>query len=146
VNYDDMGAAPAALAGGLLLAALLSLAFALFASVRRQRRELAYLKALGFTRHQVLATLTWQATVTVVMGAVIGVPAGVVAGRTLWVVFAHQLHVEPHVPLGAIRPRGRGLGPGRRARRRHPGSRRRSCPHFGLVASRIALRHVAPGR
>ncbi|WP_426571116.1 ABC transporter permease [Aquihabitans sp. McL0605] len=104
VNYQDMGSAPAILAGGLLVAALLSLILALFASVRRQRRELAVLKALGLTRRQVGATLTWQAAVTVTIGALVGVPAGIIVGRALWVTFAHQLHavVRPEIPVVAV--------------------------------------------
>jgi hypothetical protein len=104
VNYEDMGSAPALLAGGLLAAALLSLILALFASVRRQRRELAFLKALGLTRRQVVATITWEAVVTVGLGSIVGVPLGVVAGRGLWTMFARQLHavVRPEVPLAPI--------------------------------------------
>ena len=104
VNSEDMGSAPAALAGGLLGAALLSLALALLAAVRRRRRELALLKALGFTRRQLMATVMWQATVIVALGSLIGVPVGIVIGQALWTVFAEQLHavVQPSVPLGAI--------------------------------------------
>ena len=99
-----MGSSPAVLAGGLLAAALLSLGLALFASVRRQRRELALLKALGFTRRQLVATLVWQSALIVGIGAAIGVPLGIVLGRALWAVFAQQLHVvvRPDVPLVAI--------------------------------------------
>ena len=72
--------------------------------MRRQRRELAFLKALGLTRRQVVASVTWEAVVTVGIGAVIGVPLGVVAGRALWTMFARQLHavVQPEVPLAHI--------------------------------------------
>jgi ABC-type antimicrobial peptide transport system permease subunit len=62
------------------------------------------LKALGFTRRQLSATVAWQATSTTIVGLLAGVPLGVVLGRLLWVQFAGQLDVlaEPSVPLTAI--------------------------------------------
>lgn len=104
VNAGDIGAAPKLLAGLLALGALGSLALALGTSVRRRRRELALLKALGFSRRQISATVAWQASATVAIGLVLGVPLGVVLGRQLWNVFARQLDVvpQPSVPLLAL--------------------------------------------
>ncbi len=104
VNADDIGGSSAVLAGAVALSALASLALALTAAVRRHRRDLALLKALGFTRRQVSATIAWQATSTIAVGLVIGVPLGVVLGRLLWQLFARELDVvaEPAVPLLAI--------------------------------------------
>jgi len=101
VNDRAMGAAPATLAAGVVAAAVLSLTLALAASVRRRRRDLALLKVLGFTRGQLAATVAWQATVTALVGAAVGLPLGVAAGRGLWVLFAHQLYViaRPTVPM-----------------------------------------------
>jgi hypothetical protein len=45
--------------------------------MRRRRRDLALLKALGFTRRQISATIAWQATSTVAVGLLIGVPVGI---------------------------------------------------------------------
>ena len=95
VNTTDIGASPQVLAGLLGVAALLSLGVALGTSVRRRRRDLALLKALGFTRAQTAATVRWQATATIVVGLAIGVPIGVAVGRTLWVLFARRLAVVP---------------------------------------------------
>ncbi len=104
VNYDNMGSSPTLLAAGLALAVLVSLGFALAAGVRRRRRDLAVLKALGFTRGQLAATVSWQATITVVVGVVAGVPLGLALGRWLWLLFAEQLSVvaRPTVPAGFI--------------------------------------------
>jgi hypothetical protein len=47
-----MGGQPLALALALAAAAMASLALTVLTSVRRRRRELALLKTLGMTRHQ----------------------------------------------------------------------------------------------
>ena len=62
------------------------------------------LMALGFTRRQLSATIAWQATGTIAVGVVIGVPLGIVLGRLTWKLFAQQLDVvaEPAVPIIAI--------------------------------------------
>jgi ABC-type antimicrobial peptide transport system permease subunit len=80
--------------------ALTALGLTLMASVRRRRRDLALFKTLGFTRRQLAATVAWQASVSVTIGVVVGVPLGIIAGRGLWTLFAHALHVvaEPAVP------------------------------------------------
>jgi ABC-type antimicrobial peptide transport system permease subunit len=72
--------------------------------VRRRRRELALLKTLGFTARQLSSVVAWQATVAVVAGAIIGVPLGIILGRTLWDLFAHEISVvpAPAVPVTAV--------------------------------------------
>ena len=44
--------------------------------------------ALGFTPTQLGATVSWHATITIVLGLVIGVPVGALIGRALWDQFA----------------------------------------------------------
>jgi hypothetical protein len=104
VNSDDIASSPALLGVAVAFAALAALVVALTSAVRQRRRDLALLKALGFTRRQLSATVAWQATATIGVGLVVGVPLGVVLGRLLWGRFANQLDVlsEPAVPLAAI--------------------------------------------
>ena len=104
VNATDIGSAPRLLAGALALAALFSLGLALATSVRRRRIDLALLKVLGFPRRQLGATVRWQAGSTVLVGLLIGVPLGVIAGRLLWRAFAEQLDVvsQPSTPFLTI--------------------------------------------
>jgi len=107
VNSTGVGAAPARLALGLGGAAAVSLAIALGASVRRRRRELALLRSLGFTRRQLGVSVAWQATATIGIGLLVGVPLGIALGRTLWGAFAAQLDVvaramTPFGPLLAV--------------------------------------------
>ena len=100
INYRSMGTTPAILGIGLAAGATIALSLTLIASVRRRRRDLALLKTLGFTRRQLAATVAWQASVAVGIGTVIGIPIGIVVGRSLWDVFAHQIDAvaQPFVP------------------------------------------------
>jgi ABC-type antimicrobial peptide transport system permease subunit len=104
VNYRSMGTTPAILGAGLAAGAVVALGLILVASVRRRRRELALLKTLGFTTRQLSSVVAWQATVAVVAGAIVGVPLGIVLGRTLWNLFAHEISVvpAPTVPVTVV--------------------------------------------
>ncbi|HEY5427548.1 MAG TPA: FtsX-like permease family protein, partial [Solirubrobacteraceae bacterium] len=55
VNYRSMGSTPVILGAGLAVGAVVALGLTLLASVRRQRRDLAMLKTLGFTQRQLAA-------------------------------------------------------------------------------------------
>jgi hypothetical protein len=104
VNYRTMGSTPLLLGTALALGAIVALLLTLLASVRRRRRDLALLKTLGFTRGQLALTVTWQSTIAVAIGLLIGIPLGVVLGRELWIEFARQIHAvpAPTVPLVAL--------------------------------------------
>ncbi len=93
VSSDDVGAAPSLLTAALVIGAVVSLLIALGASVRSHRRELGVLAALGFTPRQRAATVMWQASAIVVVGLVVGIPAGAIVGRALWRAFARHVQV-----------------------------------------------------
>ena len=95
INYRSMGTIPAFLGAGLAGGAVVALGLTLVASVRRRRRNLALLKTFGFTRRQLAATVAWQSSVAVGLGAVVGIPLGIVLGRFLWDVFAHEINAVP---------------------------------------------------
>jgi hypothetical protein len=101
VNYHSMGSIPILLTSTLALGAATALALTLTASTRHRRRDLAILKALGFTHRQLSAVIAWQSTILVAIGTLIGVPLGIILGRILWDRFAQALHVVPasHVSL-----------------------------------------------
>ncbi len=116
-----------------LLAALIALTVvhALVAAVRSRRREMAVLRTLGFTRRQVLSSVAVQAGLIALVGLVIGVPIGLVAGRVAWTVLAERLGavvelVTPVLAFGLLAAAVVtlalvvGLVPGLRAARTHP--------------------------
>jgi len=104
VNYRATGTTPALLGVALAIGSVSALALTLIASVRRRRRELALLKTLGFTRRQLAAVIAWQSSVAVGIGVIIGVPLGVILGRSLWDLFAGAINAvpEPTVPVLTI--------------------------------------------
>jgi len=73
-------------------------------SVARRRREIGLLKALGFVRRQVAATVCWQATAVASVAILIGVPLGIAVGRVVWHTFAFRLGAVPVdvVPVTAV--------------------------------------------
>jgi putative ABC transport system permease protein len=82
-------------------AALAALAAVVLASVRGRQRELAILRALGFTRADLRRSVRWQALTLSLVAVAIGAPLGIAAGRLVWQAFADTLGVDPSpaVPL-----------------------------------------------
>lgn len=121
----------------MLLAALVAaLAGAVFVhtlsgEIRQRQKELAVLKTIGLRGRQISAVLAWQVTTVAVLGVVVGVPLGLLAGRAGWRIVSEQLGVawSAATPLLIIAALALGavvlanvvaLGPGLRARRTHP--------------------------
>jgi hypothetical protein len=104
VNFGQVQNLPQALGAGLATVALLTIAHLVMTSVRRRQRDVAILRAFGFTPRQVRRTFCWQAVTLAGISLVIGIPAGVACGRLCWQVFAHQLGIVPvtAVPLTAL--------------------------------------------
>jgi ABC-type antimicrobial peptide transport system permease subunit len=96
VDYRSLGDTPVELGAVLSGGALVALGLTLLSSVRR-RRDIALLKALGFSRRQVIETIAVQSTIAVGLGALVGLPVGIVVGRALWNLFANSMHAVPHV-------------------------------------------------
>jgi putative ABC transport system permease protein len=73
----------------------------LVTSVRRRRRTFAVLKSIGFTRHQVVTTVSWQATTVAVAGLLVGLVLGIVGGSLMWHAVADRVGVLPEVAVPA---------------------------------------------
>jgi MacB-like periplasmic core domain/FtsX-like permease family len=101
-NYRTVGIIPNLLALALALGAVVALGLTLIASVNRRRRDLALLRTLGFTGRQLLSTVAWQATVAGAIGAVFGIPLGILAGRWLWTLFADRIYAVPYPTVPVI--------------------------------------------
>ncbi len=95
-NYRSIGKIPDLLALSLALSAVVALGLTLIASVHRRRRELALLRTIGFTGRQLLSAVAWQASVAGAIGAVFGIPLGILVGRWLWTLFANNIYAVPH--------------------------------------------------
>jgi hypothetical protein len=102
VDYRSAGSTPIILAIGLALGAVLALGLTLGSSVRRRRRDLALLKAFGFTQRQLTAAITWQATVDAVVGILFGIPIGILVGRELWTLFAQSINAVPDATVPVL--------------------------------------------
>jgi len=103
-DAGTLRATPSYLASALAVSAIAALGLTLVASVRRRRRDLALLKALGFTERQLAAAVAWQATVAAVIGLALGLPIGTLVGRELWTLFARNINVvpQPTVPVLSV--------------------------------------------
>jgi len=75
-------------------------AYALVLTVRRRRRELAVLRAIGMVPAQAGRVMTAQATALVLIAVAIGVPLGVVIGRAAWGTIAEPSNVLVHADIG----------------------------------------------
>jgi ABC-type lipoprotein release transport system permease subunit len=78
---------------------LLAVAHALVTGVRRRGRDLAVLRALGFTRREVRAAIEWQAGALATIGLALGLPCGLLVGRLAWRIVAGDLGVASIVTV-----------------------------------------------
>jgi len=68
---------------------------------QHRRRELAVLRALGFTRRQITSSALAHAATCTAAGLVVGLPLGLAAGRLAWTALGRELGVpdSPVAPL-----------------------------------------------
>jgi ABC-type lipoprotein release transport system permease subunit len=94
-NLVPVRSTPRALAMFLAVLALAAAGHGLATAVRRRRRDLAVLRALGFRRNQVSVVIASHATVIALVGAAVGIPLGAVLGRLVLTEFAAGARVVP---------------------------------------------------
>ena len=98
----------AALLGGL---AVLSVVHVMMTSLRKRRRDLAVLAALGADRGWIRRAVHWQATTFTILPVLTGIPLGIVAGRFVFVAFADSMGAvdEASTPLVLLAAMGAAL-------------------------------------
>ena len=94
VNFGQLQDLPLLLGLALGLLALLTITHLLLTSVHRRRRDLAVLRALGFTGGQVRATVSWMAVTLAAVALAVGIPVGLLCGSQAWRFFAGQLGIS----------------------------------------------------
>ena len=84
--------------------AVVALGLTLVSSVRRRRRYGQMMKTLGFTQRQLAKTVAWQASVTAIIGVVVGVPLGITLREVALdpLRFAIYAVPEPSIPGAEI--------------------------------------------
>jgi hypothetical protein len=96
---------PRALAAFLVVLGVAVVGHALIMTVRRRRRDLAVLRAVGLRPRQSAACIFWQAMTVAVVALAIGIPLGIVIGRISWRWVAEStplLYVAPVAALAII--------------------------------------------
>jgi hypothetical protein len=85
-----------ALAAFLGLLGVVGLVHFLLLSANRRRRDAAVLETMGFVRRQTRAVVAWQALTISLIGVVVGIPFGVILGRSIWVAAIDQVGIVDH--------------------------------------------------
>ena len=95
---------PVVLSGLIVLMVGVTVVHAMVVAVRRRRRDVAILQALGSTSRSVMAIGVWQGLTVGIAGVLFGVPLGVIAGRWCWTLLANAFGTlaEPVVPLPGL--------------------------------------------
>jgi hypothetical protein len=99
VGLSDLAVLPTSLGAFLALLAVAAVGYALVTAVRRRRKELAVLRALGLTSRQSRLVIVTQATVLAVAGLAAGIPLGLLVGRSVWRVAANWVPLDYQPPL-----------------------------------------------
>ena len=94
--------APVVLAAVLTLLLLVGCGLLVTITVRARRRDLAVLRALGARPRQLQTTVHWQATLVAATVVILGVPLGIIAGRSVVQQLTSTLGIVPGVDVSAV--------------------------------------------
>ena len=103
-NLEQIDRVPQAMVLFLVLLGIATLAHGITASTRRNRRELAIVRALGLLGSQVRSIVLVMGLTAALVGIVVAVPLGVALGGTVWRLVAEGAAVlgDPDLPWPAI--------------------------------------------
>jgi putative ABC transport system permease protein len=98
-NLDELGRLPEALGMFLALLGVIALVHSLVLTSIRRAHDLAVLRAVGFTRRQVGASVATTAVGVAAIGVLVGAPLGILVGRLVWWGVADAVGVATDVRL-----------------------------------------------
>jgi hypothetical protein len=101
-NLRNVERLPEVLALVLALLGIAALTYLLVALARSRARDFAVLRALGFTRGQSRAVVGSESTAICLLGLLIGVPLGMIAGTTAWRLIADRVPLQNVPPVAAL--------------------------------------------
>jgi hypothetical protein len=103
-NLDRIRSIPWIVAVAVGALGILSLGHLMLVAVRRRRRDLAVLRAMGASRTWLTEVVHWQATLTAAVLVGVSAPLGALAGSGLYRRFADRLGARPAalLPIGAL--------------------------------------------
>jgi hypothetical protein len=101
-NLKNVERLPQVLALVLAILGVAALMYLLVALARSRARDFAILRALGFTRGQSRAVVGSQSTAICLLGLVVGVPLGMIAGLTAWREIAHWVPLQNVPPVATL--------------------------------------------
>ena len=101
-GYDDVRSMRLPLGVALASLVTLPLIYGIISTVRSRRRELAVLRALGMTGHQVSGVVILHAVVVACAAVLLGVVAGTLIANITWNLFAHSVGFESSVKVPAF--------------------------------------------
>ncbi len=96
-NLERVRTLPWAVAALLAAVAILAIGQAVITTVGRRRRDLAVLRTLGFVDRDLSALVRWEGSTFALIGIVLGIPLGVIAGRVIWNEVATGIGVDAFV-------------------------------------------------
>ncbi len=99
-SLDRLRSLPLVLSGLLVLVIGVTVVNAMVIAVRRRRRDLAVMQSMGSTNNDVTTVGVSQGLTIGIVGLMVGLPLGIVAGRWLWIALADAFGTlaEPVVP------------------------------------------------
>jgi ABC-type antimicrobial peptide transport system permease subunit len=89
----DVEQLPLLAGAALAVLGVIATSHALIVTVRRRRRELGVLSALGFAPAQRRTVILGQATTITVIALAVGIPLGALLGRVVWSAIATSMGV-----------------------------------------------------
>ena len=93
-NLQGVRGLPRWLAAFVVALGLGSLAHVLATTLAGRRHELATLRSLGLTPRQMIGCTVWQAVTIAATGLALGIPLGLIAGRSAWWAVAEPIGVS----------------------------------------------------